>query len=117
MTKFACRMALLAVLGIIVVSSADAQNTVDPITKKLKEAAGKDDLKPGIFFEVYKDAGGHFRFRIKDGEGAIVASSVKSYQTKAECTKAIEAIRSDAGKAKVIDEPKTEEPKKGDSKK
>jgi uncharacterized protein YegP (UPF0339 family) len=52
-------------------------------------------------FEVYKDKGGEFRFRLKDGEGNLLAISGKGYDKKADCTAVIDAIKKDAAKAKV----------------
>lgn len=50
-------------------------------------------------FEIYKDRAGAYRFRSRDKDGEILAMSGKSYQTKAACQKAIEAIKKDAFKS------------------
>ncbi len=57
-------------------------------------------------FELYKDRGGEFRFRFKDGEGNLLASSGKGYEKKADCQKAIDIIKREAAKAKVDDQAK-----------
>jgi uncharacterized protein YegP (UPF0339 family) len=57
-------------------------------------------------FEVYKDRGGEFRFRLKDADGNVLAISGKGYDKKADCQAAIEAIKKEAAKAKVEDESK-----------
>jgi uncharacterized protein YegP (UPF0339 family) len=54
-------------------------------------------------FEVYKDRGGEFRFRLKDGDGNLLAIAGKGYDTKADCEKVIEEIKNLAAKAKVED--------------
>ena len=57
-------------------------------------------------FEVYKDRGGEFRFRLKDADGNLLAISGKGYDKKADCQAAIDAITKDAAKAKVEDQTK-----------
>jgi uncharacterized protein YegP (UPF0339 family) len=71
---------------------------------------GKDkdkgkDTKAAVF-ELYKDSGGEFRFRLKDDEGTLLATSGKGYKTKGECQKVIETIKRDAAKAKFDDQAK-----------
>jgi uncharacterized protein len=63
-----------------------------------KKDKGKDAV---AVFEVYKDAGDEFRFRFKDSEGTVLATSGKGYKTKADCIKVVEEIKKDAAKAKV----------------
>jgi uncharacterized protein len=58
----------------------------------------------GLTFEVYKDAREEFRWRLKAGNGKIIAVSGEGYRAKADCHKAIEMIQSGAAKAKVEDE-------------
>ena len=57
-------------------------------------------------FELYADSAKEFRFRLRDGDGALLATSGKGYKTKAECQKVIEAIRRDAARAKLDDQTK-----------
>ena len=57
-------------------------------------------------FEVYKDRGGEFHFRLKDADGNLLAISGKGYDKKADCQAAIDAIKKDAAKAKVEDQTK-----------
>ena len=62
----------------------------------------KDKDKPTVAtFEVYKDNSDEFRFRFKDSEGTLLATSGKGYKTKADCIKVVEQIKKDAAKAKV----------------
>jgi uncharacterized protein YegP (UPF0339 family) len=56
----------------------------------------------GAVFEVYKDRGGKYRFRLKHNGEQLAMSSV-GHKTKADCLKVIELIRRDAAKAKVED--------------
>jgi uncharacterized protein YegP (UPF0339 family) len=64
----------------------------------------KDKGTATAVFEVYKDKGGEFRFRFKDGEGNLLAISGKGYDKKADCQAVIDAIKKDAAKAKVEEE-------------
>ena len=65
--------------------------------------AQKEKAKPSgtAVFEVYKDRGGEFRFRLKDAEGNVLAISGKGYDKKADCQAVIETIKKDAAKARV----------------
>ncbi len=49
-------------------------------------------------FEVYQDAKDEFRWRLKDGEGAIVATSGQGYGKKADCTKMVGNFQEDISK-------------------
>ena len=57
-------------------------------------------------FEVYKDRGGEFRFRLKDADGTLLAIAGKGYDKKADCQKVIDSIKQYAAKAKVEDDTK-----------
>jgi uncharacterized protein YegP (UPF0339 family) len=74
-------------------------------------AAGQDKKKgkdvkgaaAAAVFELYKDSAGEFRFRLKEDDGALLATSGKGYKTKADCQKVIDTIRALAARAKVED--------------
>lgn len=51
-------------------------------------------------FAVYTDKNGKFRFRLKAGNGEIVATG-EAYETKAACLKGIESVRTNAADAKI----------------
>ena len=53
-------------------------------------------------FEVYQDKAGKFRFRLKAGNGEIIASG-EAYETKASAKAGCEAVMSAAKDAKVVD--------------
>jgi uncharacterized protein len=53
-------------------------------------------------FEVYEDAGGKFRFRLKAGNGEVVAQS-QAYATREGAVKGCEAVRRAAADAEVVD--------------
>ncbi|HZY89749.1 MAG TPA: DUF1508 domain-containing protein, partial [Gemmataceae bacterium] len=69
-----------------------------------KKAKDKD-VKGVATFEVYKDNGNKYRFRFKDADGVTLAIAPHGYETKADCEKVVEAIRTTAGRAKVADAP------------
>ncbi|WP_454812909.1 YegP family protein [Paenarthrobacter nitroguajacolicus] len=52
-------------------------------------------------FEVYKDKSGGFRFRLKAGNGEVIASS-ESYTTKAAALNGITSVKNNAG-SDVVD--------------
>jgi uncharacterized protein YegP (UPF0339 family) len=54
-------------------------------------------------FELYKDKAGGFRFRLKAGNGEVIASS-ESYGTKAGALNGIESIKKNASDANVDDQ-------------
>ncbi|QKD80266.1 MULTISPECIES: YegP family protein [Actinomyces] len=53
-------------------------------------------------FEVYEDGAGKFRFRLKAGNGEIVATG-QAYETKAAAVKGTEAVQRAAADATVQD--------------
>ncbi|GAA1597344.1 MULTISPECIES: YegP family protein [Kribbella] len=55
-------------------------------------------------FELYKDKSGEFRFRLKAGNGEIIATSSESYGTKASALNGIDSIKRNAAEAKVDDQ-------------
>ena len=54
-------------------------------------------------FELYKDKAGKFRFRLKAGNGEIIATS-ESYETKAGAQKGIKSVQSNAPTAAIDDQ-------------
>jgi uncharacterized protein YegP (UPF0339 family) len=53
-------------------------------------------------FEIYKDKRGEYRFRLKAGNGKIVATG-ESYKTKAGVKEGIEAVKRAAANATTDD--------------
>ena len=54
-------------------------------------------------FELYKDAAGKFRFRLKAGNGEIIAVG-EAYESKAGALNGIDSIRRNAGEATLVDQ-------------
>ncbi len=53
-------------------------------------------------FELYKSSNGEFRFRLKAGNGEIIATS-EGYTSKASAKNGIESVKSNAADAEVVD--------------
>ena len=54
-------------------------------------------------FEVYKDKADKFRFRLKAGNGEVIAVG-EAYESKASCLNGIESIKKNAPDAAVDDQ-------------
>jgi hypothetical protein len=54
-------------------------------------------------FEVYKDASGQFRFRLRAANNEIIAVS-EAYTTKAACMNGIDSVKTNAPIAEIMDE-------------
>jgi len=57
-------------------------------------------------FELYKDAKGEFRWRIRAGNNRIIGASGEGYTNKTDCLDAIDRIKEAATDATVQDESK-----------
>ncbi|MFJ4094711.1 YegP family protein [Kitasatospora sp. NPDC089913] len=69
-----------------------------PVDEEVARMAGK--------FEVYEDAGGKYRFRLKAGNGEIVATG-QGYASKDAAHKGVEAVQRAASGASVVDVAKS----------
>ena len=54
-------------------------------------------------FELYQDPGGQFRFRLKSGNGQVIASS-QAYSTRKACLSGIDSVRRNAPGAALDDQ-------------
>jgi uncharacterized protein YegP (UPF0339 family) len=92
------RWALLSTLAVVllVVSGSGIE------TAAQDKAKAKVDAAVELSFEIYKDKGGKFRWRLHAGEKEI-AMSPRGYDDKAEVKGAIDQIIKGAAKAKVVD--------------
>lgn len=54
-------------------------------------------------FELYKDAAGKFRFRLKASNGQVIATG-EAYESKASAMNGIESVRKNAGDATLDDQ-------------
>ena len=70
-----------------------------------QDKKGTAPIKGVLTVELYKDKGGeHFRFRIKDDEGDILAIAQKGYDKKEDILKVIDQIKKGAATAKIDDQ-------------
>lgn len=53
-------------------------------------------------FEIYQDKKGEYRFRLKAGNGEIIATG-EGYKQKAGCIKGIESVKQNAPSADIVD--------------
>jgi uncharacterized protein YegP (UPF0339 family) len=53
-------------------------------------------------FEIYKDAAGKFRFRLKAPNGETIASG-EAYESKDGCKNGIESVKTNAPNATIVD--------------
>lgn len=53
-------------------------------------------------FELYTDASGHWRFRLKAGNGQIIATG-EAYNSKAAAVNGIESIKTNAPDAPIVE--------------
>jgi uncharacterized protein YegP (UPF0339 family) len=54
-------------------------------------------------FEIYADASGAYRWRLRASNGQIIASSGESFASKANATRAAENVRDGAAGATVVE--------------
>ncbi len=53
-------------------------------------------------FEVYADKSDKYRFRLKAGNGQVIATG-QAYKTKESCLKGIESIKNNAPTAQIVE--------------
>lgn len=53
-------------------------------------------------FEIYQDKAGGYRFRLKAGNGEVIAVG-ESYKSKSSCENGIDSVRRNVPDAKVVD--------------
>ena len=76
-------------------AKADAKNGIDLVMQSGTESKLK--------YDVYEDDKKEHRWRLKAGNGQVVASSSESYKAKADAEKAVESIKANAAKAEVVE--------------
>ena len=64
-------------------------------TSELRLTSRSEDGRGGGKFELFKDVGDKFRFRLKAGNGQIIASS-DAYETKAAAQNGIKSVQTNA---------------------
>lgn len=54
-------------------------------------------------FEVYKDSGGEYRWRLQDTNNKVIADSGEGYSSKQGCLEGIEDVKDCVGTARIND--------------
>jgi uncharacterized protein len=54
-------------------------------------------------FEVYKDGKGEYRWRLRTGNGQVIATGGEGYSSKANALGGVKAVQRDAPVAQVVD--------------
>lgn len=62
---------------------------------KLADLTAEEKLPPNPRFELFRDRGGQFRFRLRSRNGQVIAAS-EGYATHTGCKKGIESVRKNA---------------------
>jgi uncharacterized protein YegP (UPF0339 family) len=52
-------------------------------------------------FKIYRDRAGEYRWRLRAGNGTIVATSGEGYRTSVEALRAARRVRTNAGSASI----------------
>ena len=65
------------------------------------KTAPKADARSEATFEVYKDKGGEFRWRLRAANSQVIATSGQGYKEKRGCLEGIESVQKHAPSAKV----------------
>ena len=109
------RFNLKAGNGEIIATSQDyasedsCMNGIESVKKNAPIAALEDqtvenfEVQKNPKFEIYKDKGGEFRFRLKATNGQIIAVG-EGYKAMAGCKNGIESIRKNAPDAEIVKE-------------
>lgn len=69
--------------------------------RTVPDTVAEEKEKSHLTFEIYKDAKSEFRWRLKAGNGQIIATSGEGYKAKADAEHGIKLIQDGAAKAKV----------------
>jgi uncharacterized protein YegP (UPF0339 family) len=64
-------------------------------------AASANMAAAGATFEIYQDARKEYRWRLKAGNGQVIATSGQGYKAKADCRHGVELVQAEASKAKI----------------
>jgi len=90
-------------------TAAACKNGIASVQKNAPVANVEDQTVAGYAeaknpkFEIYTDKAGEFRFRLKAGNGQIIAVS-EGYASKASCENGIESVKKNAVDADIVEE-------------
>jgi uncharacterized protein YegP (UPF0339 family) len=55
-------------------------------------------------FQIYKDSGGGYRWRLRANNNQIIANAGEGYVKKSDCEHGIELVKEQAPQAEVVDQ-------------
>ncbi len=55
----------------------------------------------GLKFQIYRDSRSEFRWRLRAGNGRVIAKADEGYKTKAACLKTVDLIMAEAAAATI----------------
>lgn len=90
-------------------TAAACKNGIASVQKNAPVANVEDQTVEGYAeaknpkFEIYADKAGEFRFRLKAGNGQVIAVS-EGYSSKASCENGIESVKKNAVDAEIVEE-------------
>ena len=90
-SKASCMKGIASVMKNATIASVE-----DQTAKEVKK-----EINPK--FEIYKDKGGEFRFRLKAKNGQIIATS-EGYTTLANCLNGVESVKKNSVDAEIVEE-------------
>lgn len=82
---------------------ASIQNNAPIANIEDSTVEGEVEVKINPKFEMYRDKGGEFRFRLKAKNGSIIAKS-QGYSSKTNCKNGIESVKKNAATEEIISE-------------
>ena len=82
---------------------ASIQNNAPIANIEDSTVEGEVEVKINPKFEMYRDKGGEFRFRLKAKNGSIIAKS-QEYSSKTNCKNGIESVKKNAATEEIISE-------------
>lgn len=89
-------------------TEAACKNGIESVKKNAAIAGIEDQTVEGFEkvkhpkFEIYEDNAGEFRFRLKAGNGEVIAVS-EGYKAKASCKNGVESVVKNAPEAEVVE--------------
>lgn len=90
-------------------SLASCKNGIESVKKNAPVAPVEDQTVEGYAteknpkFEIYQDNAGEYRFRLKAGNGQVIAVG-EGYTTLANCKNGVESVKKNAPDADVVEE-------------
>jgi uncharacterized protein len=94
------RMARWACTAVVAAGMASAYVGLSQGPSARAAADEKPAARVGTF-EVYKDKGGEFRWRLRAVNKQVIATSGQGYKEKRDCMNGIESVKKNAAEAKV----------------